>query len=296
VKIVTTGGTGLVGTALRASLATRGDIVVNLSRKGPGPAWNVEEGLLDPAVLAGAEAIVHLAGEPLFGRWTPEKRRRIRASRVDGTALLVRAIGELPPGARPALLVSGSAVGDYGARGEEELDESSAPGAGFLAEVAVAWETEALRAEVHGVRVARIRTGIVQSTRGGMLATTLPFFRMGLGGRVGSGDQWVSWIHLDDWVRLVIHVIDRALTGPILATAPHPERQRVAAETVGRILHRPTFAAAPAAALRLALGRGVADELVLASQKTAPRRVIEAGFEFRFPRLQGALEDLLGKE
>ncbi len=292
-KIVTTGGTGVVGTALRTALAMRGDIVVNLSRRGPGPTWDVEKGILDPAVLAGADAIVNLAGEPLFGRWTPERRRRIRESRVGGTALLVRALGSLPAGARPAVLVSGSAVGYYGDRGEEELEEDSPPGVGFLAEVAAAWETEALRATELGVRVTVVRTGIVQSIRGGALATTLPFFRLGLGGRAGSGEQWVPWIHLDDLVRLLVHRIDRAQSGPILATAPHPERQHRVAEILGRILHRPTFMAAPAAALRLALGRGMADELVLASQKANPKKAIEEGFEFRFPRLEEALRDLL---
>jgi len=292
-KVVTTGGTGVVGTALRTALAMRGDLAVNISRKGPGPTWDVEKGILDPAVLAGADAIVNLAGEPIFGRWTPERRRRIRQSRVDGTALLVRALGSLPAGARPAVLVSGSAVGYYGDRGDEELDEDSPPGVGFLAEVAVGWETEALRATELGVRVTLVRTGIVQSTRGGALATALPFFRLGLGGRAGSGEQWVPWIHLEDLVRLLIHRIDHAVSGPILATAPHPERQRRVAEIVGRILHRPTFAAAPAAALRLALGRGVADELVLASQKTRPKKAIEEGFEFRFPRFEEAMRNLL---
>jgi len=295
VKIVTTGGTGVVGTALRTALAMRGDVAVNISRSGPGPTWDVEKGRLDPAVLAGADALVNLAGEPLFGRWTPERRRRILRSRVDGTALLVSALGTLPAGARPAVFVSGSATGYYGDRGEEELDEDSPPGVGFLAEVAAAWETEALRATELGVRVTVVRTGTVCSTRGGALAATLPFFRLGLGGRAGSGEQWVPWIHVDDMARILIHRIDRASSGPILASAPHPERQRRVAETVGRILSRPTLAAAPRAALRLALGRGVADELVLPSQKTKPKKAIEEGFEFRFPRLDEALRDLLEK-
>jgi uncharacterized protein (TIGR01777 family) len=292
-KIVTTGGTGMVGTALRTALAMRGDIVVNLSRQGPGPTWDVERGVLDPAVLAGADAIVNLSGEPIFGRWTPERRRRIRDSRVVGTALLVNALRSLPSGARPSVLVSGSAVGYYGDRGEEELDEDSPPGVGFLPEVAVAWETEAIRATELGVAVTVVRTGIVQSTRGGALAATLPFFRLGLGGRAGSGQQWVPWIHLDDLVRLLVHRIDRAVSGPLVAAAPHPERQHRVAEIVGDILGRPTFAAAPAAALRLTLGRGVADELVLTSQRTKPKQALSEGFEFRFPRLEDALRDLL---
>jgi uncharacterized protein (TIGR01777 family) len=292
-RVVVTGPTGLVGTALREVLEGRGDAVVGLSRSGSGPTWDVDSGRLDPAALAGADAIVNLAGEPIFGRWTAHHRERIETSRVRGTALLVRSLRALPATARPGVFVSGSAVGYYGDRGDEILDEASPPGTGFLPHVARAWEREAIAARELGVRVALVRTGVVQSTDGGALAVQLPLFRVGLGGRAGSGNQWLPWIHIDDIVALFVFLIDHGLDGPFLGTAPESVRQKDYAHTLGRVLHRPSFGIAPAPMLRLALGRGVADELLLASQRTSPKATLGSGFTFRFPTLEPALRDLL---
>jgi uncharacterized protein (TIGR01777 family) len=292
VRIVGTGLSGLVGSAVRPLLEARGDTVVNLSRSGAGPTWDPEGGTLDPEVLAGADAIVNLAGEPIFGRWTARRRERIRSSRVRGTALLVRTLRSLPPAARPGVFVSGSAVGYYGDRGDDVLDETSAAGAGFLAEVARAWEHEAAAARELGLRVALLRTGIVQSAEGGSLATQLPLFRAGLGGHPGSGRQWLPWVHVADLASLVVHLVDHGHDGPVLGTAPEPVRQKDYARTLGRVLHRPAITPAPAVVLRLAMGR-MADELILASQRTRPNATLATGFRFAHPSLEPALRDLL---
>jgi uncharacterized protein (TIGR01777 family) len=239
--------------------------------------------------LEGVDAVVHLAGEGLVGRWTERKKRAIRESRVDGTRNLVTAMASVDP--RPRTLISMSATGYYGDEGDEPLTEDSPPGRGFLADMVGAWEGEAARAEGLGVRVALLRTGIVLG-RGGALRRLLPAARLGLGGPMGSGRQWWSWVHIRDFAGLVKLALETDLSGPILVASPSPVRQRDLARTLGRLLHRPAWTPAPAWALRLALGE-VSSEL-LWSRRVAPRRAQEGGYGFLFPELEPALRDLLG--
>ena len=248
---------------------------------------------MDVAALEGVEAVVHLAGEPIGQRWTASVRRRIRDSRIQGTRLLASSIALLAN--PPRVLVSGSAMGIYGDRGDEVVDETSAVGHDFLADVAVEWESEADRAGAAGVRVVKIRTGLVLSPHGGALARLLLPFRLGLGGRVGSGRQWVSWIALTDTVRAIRYLIDaKALTGPMNLAAPEPVTNAELASTLGRVLHRPARLPVPATALRLVFGE-MGDATLLASQRMIPRRLLESGFQFSYSTLEAALRHELGR-
>jgi uncharacterized protein len=239
--------------------------------------------------LADADAIVHLAGENVAQRWTADARRRILGSRVEGTRRLVEALAGLPR--RPAALVCASAIGYYGDCGDAILDETSAPGAGFLPEVCVAWEREALAAEALGRRVARLRIGVVLDRRGGALARMLPPFRMGAGGRLGDGRQWMSWIHLDDLAGLFRFALENNLAGPVNAVAPNPARNADFTRTLAGALHRPAFVPVPGFALRLLFGEMA--EVLLGSQRVHPKAAQSAGFRYRFPDLAPALKDLL---
>lgn len=297
-EVFVTGATGLIGRALIGALLARGDRVVAHARSAgaaarlPGGVRTVGGELVAPGrweeELARCDACVHLAGEPLTGRWTPGKKRRIRESRVRSTervAAAIRAGG-------PKVLVSGSAVGFYGDRGDEVLDESSAPGEGFLSEVCRAWEEAAAPAAARA-RVVLLRTGIVLAREGGALPTMVRPFRLFAGGPLGRGDFWQPWIHLADEVGMVLLALDDArVSGPLDATAPEPARNRDVARAIGRALRRPALLPAPVPALRLALGEMA--EVVLASQRVVPRRALELGHRFRFPDLEVALEDLLG--
>jgi uncharacterized protein (TIGR01777 family) len=295
-RIVITGATGFVGRALVNALVERDDEVVAISRD-PGRAqsqlpliaahhsWDELREALD-----GADAIVHLAGETVVGRWTDEKKRAIRESRVLGTRRLVDALAGLDR--RPASLVSASAIGFYGARGDEELYEESGPGDDFLATTGVEWETEAARAAEFGLRVASLRIGIVLGTEGGALEAMLLPFKLGAGGPLGSGKQWWSWIHVDDLVRMFLTAIDEGWTGAWNATAPEPERQARFAKALGRALGRPAILPAPAFALRLILGEFSTE--LLSGKRVLPRRARQAGFAWRFERLDDALADLVG--
>jgi uncharacterized protein (TIGR01777 family) len=251
-------------------------------------AWR-EGGALEPAVVRGVEAIVHLAGAGIADRrWSPEYKRVIRDSRVATTRALVTAIGASPASERPRTLVAASAIGYYGDRGDEPLDESSPPGTGFLPDVCVAWEKESFAARDLGVRVAALRTGIVLDAHGGALAKMLPPFRLGVGGRLGSGTQWMSWITLDDVVALYLFVLANAdVDGPMNAVAPTPVTNAEFTRALGRALGRPTFLPAPALALRLALGE--MGSLLLEGQRVLPKAALAAGFGFREPDLPGAL-------
>jgi uncharacterized protein (TIGR01777 family) len=296
------GATGLVGRRLVAGLLGDGAVVRALSRD-PRAArdaldprirllgWNGAR--VPPDAVDGAEAVVHLAGEPIFrGRLSATRRRRIRTSRVDSTRSLVKVIGALSPAARPEVLVCASAVGFYGDRGDEPLEEDAAPGRGFLAEVCRDWEAAALGAEQHGVRAVALRIGVVLAREGGALALMARPFRLGLGGRLGSGRQWFPWIHADDLVALIRAVArDAAFRGPLNAVAPEPVRNIDLTRALARRLHRPALFPAPAFALRAALGE-LADEL-LGSRRVLPRRALEAGFAFRHAALDGALEEEL---
>ncbi len=286
-KIVVTGSTGLIGSALIPALA--GNEIVRLRR---GMHWDPEHGILDPEVLRGAEAVIHLAAENLDrARWTPRQMAKIRESRVRGTGAVARAIAALAE--RPRVLVSASAVGYYGDRGDEVLDETSGPGTGFLAEVCRAWEEAAAPAAEAGVRVVRMRFGVVLSAHGGALARMLPPFRLGAGGPVGHGRQWVSWITLDDAVAAIRHVLaDESLSGPVNAVSPNPVRNRDFVRALGRAVGRPAVIPAPAFALRLVFGR-VVDEVLLPSQRAVPRRLEQAGFAFRHASIAEALQAVL---
>jgi uncharacterized protein len=298
VRITVTGGTGFIGRRLVKRLLAGGHSVHLLIRHGrTGIEPSLDYSLWDavgsgpPAEsLADADAIIHLAGEPAAQRWTPAARQRIRESRVSGTSLIVQALAALPR--KPSVMVSASAIGYYGSRGDEILTEASPPGAGFLSEVCVEWEKMAGSAEALGVRVVNLRTGVALGAEGGMLARVLPIFRTGAGGRLGSGSQWMSWIHADDLTNLITFALDHTqLRGPVNATSPNPLSNAEFTETLASVLRRPAILPVPAAALRLLFGE-MADVL-LASQRVLPRAVDAAGFRFEYPELRQALEQLL---
>lgn len=280
-RVGITGASGLVGRELTSFLIAGGHTVVPIARDGSTP-------------VDGLDAVVNLAGDPIAdGRWTAEKRRTIRESRVDLTRRLCERLAAAS--ARPAVLVSGSAVGFYGDRGDEALPETAAPGAGFLAETCVAWEAATAPAAAAGIRVVHLRTGIVLSPRGGWLATMTPIARTGAAGPAGSGRQWTPWIDLDDLVGAIHHAIrSPTLAGPVNGCAPEIARNSDVMHALGRALSRPSFVPTPAVALQLALGADKARELVLASQNTRPDALVADGFRFVSPTLEPALRRMLG--
>ena len=293
-RVTVTGGTGLVGTRLVAALRARGDEVTILSRSGAAGAlaWNPLAGPAPVAALAGADAVVNLAGEPIAQRWTGPAREAIRASRIAGTANLIAGIAAASP--RPRVLVSANAVGYYGDRGAERLTEESPAGRGFLAEICVAWEQAALSARTHGARVCVLRTGVALDRRGGALAKMLPPFRLGLGGPVAGGRQYVAWIALADLCGLYLAALDdERYDGVLNATAPTPATNAELSRALGRALHRPAFAPIPGAAVRLLYG--AMSEIVTASQNAVPARALALGHTFTHPDLDGALADALGR-
>jgi len=262
--------------------------------QGPGEAsWDPAAGTIDAGALDGADAVVHLAGAGLGERrWSAARRMQIMASRVDSTTLLCHTMATLDH--PPAVLVNASAVGYYGDRGSEALTEASTPGTGFLAEVCRAWEDATAAAAEAGIRVVRLRSGVVLSAGGGALKRQLPLFRMGVGGRLGHGDQWLSWISLADELGTIVHVLtDTTLDGAVNATAPSPVTNRQFTAALGRALHRPTLLAVPAFALRLALGADMASEMVLAGQRVLPARLSDTGYAFRHPDIDVALAAVL---
>jgi len=291
--VAITGASGLVGRTLAESLETAGNRVrrfVRVARtRDPGTiAWNPDTAKIDREALEGVEGVVHLAGENIAaGRWTRERKRRIRESRVGGTTLLSEALAALDR--RPRVLVAASAIGFYGDRGDELLDERSSRGEGFLPDVAVAWEQATAPASAAGIRVVNLRIGVVLSKAGGALAKMLTPFRMGLGGPIGDGSQYMSWIALDDLVAIIEFVLEGDdLSGPVNAVAPTPVTNTEFARTLGRALGRPSILAAPKFALRLALGE-MANELLLSSTRVHPERLQKANFTFTHPTLNSAL-------
>jgi uncharacterized protein len=293
-RVLITGATGLVGTALQAAFAAKGHDMLLASRSEPRAdnyiQWDVDDaGFAEPARLEGLDAVVHLAGESVFGlRWTDEKKKAIRDSRVDGTRRLVDELSRLKD--RPRVLVAASAVGFYGERGDDEMTESSAAGDTFLAEVAKAWEGEARRAEDAGIRTALLRTGIVLSKDGGALGTMLTPFKLGVGGVIGSGKQWMSWIALDDHIDVINFVIENeSIRGAVNSTSPEPVTNEEFTKTLGAVVYRPTFIPVPEFVVSMALGE-MGDELLLTSTRVIPKRLLDAGFEFRYPDLKPALE------
>jgi uncharacterized protein (TIGR01777 family) len=305
-RIVVAGGTGFLGKPLCERLVARGDEVLVLSR-GAAVAdaawtgtpsvrtvrWTAGESPHETLrAVAGSDVVINLAGESIAGRrWSSEQKARLERSRLDATRALVAAIGTASP--PPRLLLNGSAIGYYGSRGDEELTEASRPGTDFLARLATRWETEAMRAASITTAVALVRTGIVLARGGGALEQMVPPFRIGVGGPMGPGDQYMSWIHLEDWMALVLWMTTSEIEGPVNAVAPAPVTNAVFAATLGKVLKRPAVLRAPAFALRLLLGE-MAEPLLLFSQRVVPTRALESGFVFRYARLEEALADLLG--
>ena len=295
-RILVSGASGLIGRALMASFRGDGLSPIRLVRsQADGRSailWDPGSRRFDTSAANGADVVVHLAGENIAsGRWTAKRRRAIRESREVGTRLICEGLATMDP--RPSVLVSASATGFYGSRGDEELDEQSSSGSGFLAEVCRTWEAATEPAARAGIRVVNLRFGVVLDKGGGALAKMLPIFRLGLGGRVGDGAQWMSWVTLEDCVRAIRHAVDQPISGAVNAVAPVPVRNRDFATALGRHLGRPTLFPAPAVALRLALGQ-MADETLLASSRVIPQRLTDAGFAFRSPTIDEGLRAALG--
>ena len=297
-NILVTGARGLIGRALVPFLASAGHRVIRLVRSKAGSgagdvAWDPTAGTLDRAAFGGLDAVVHLAGENIFGRWTASKKARIRDSRGRATQLLCESLAQLSP--PPRVLVCASAVGYYGDRGAEALREESAPGNSFLAEVCQEWEAATQVATDRGIRVVNLRLGMVLTPAGGALVTMLLPFRLGLGGRFGSGRQFMSWIALDDLLEVVRHALTtEGLRGPVNAVSPNPVTNLEFTRILGRVLSRRTLFPVPGFAAHLVLGE-MADALLLASARVDPARLLATGFRFRFPELESALRHLLGK-
>jgi uncharacterized protein (TIGR01777 family) len=295
-KILVSGVSGPIGTALLPSLRTNGCAVVRLVR---GPAKGDDQISWDPAVplepqtVSGFDAVIHLAGESIFGRWTEAKKSNIRDSRIVGTFNLASALAQADD--KPRIFVCGSAIGYYGNRGDEVLRENSAPGTGFLAEACQDWEEATTPAVQADIRTAHIRTGIVLSPKGGALGAMLTPFKLGLGGRTGSGQQWMSWIDVRDMVGAIHHILKNDLIqGPVNMVAPKPVRNEEFAKTLASVLSRPAIFPLPAFAVKLAFGE-MGEELLLSSQKVEPSKLISSGYPFRYRDLRKSLEAILGR-
>ena len=298
-RILITGSSGLIGSALVAHLTDQGHQIVRLARRAVAPGedvavWDPAAGKLELSALEQTDAVVHLAGENIgASRWTSERKRRIRESRVRSTRLLSESLAQLA--VPPSVLVSASAVGFYGSRGDEVLTEESPAGSGFLSDVCKEWEAAAEPARQKGIRVVNLRTGMVLSSKGGALQAMLPPFKAGVGGKLGDGRQFVSWIAIDDLIRAISHIIaTESLSGPVNAVSPNPVRNIKMTKALGRVLRRPTILSVPAFALRLALGE-MADGLLLSSQRVEPRRLLDTGFTFQFSDFETSLRHLLGR-
>jgi uncharacterized protein (TIGR01777 family) len=296
-RVAVTGSHGLIGSVLVPFLTTGGHSAVRLVRARPKPddvLWDPATGQLDGGSLSGVDAVVHLAAESIAAsRWTESHKRRIRESRVVGTRRLCETIARLD--APPHTLISASAVGFYGDRGDEQLTEDSSAGTGFLADLAGDWEAATEPARAAGIRVVELRLGVVLSPRGGALRTLLPPFRLGLGGRLGTGSQWMSWASIDDVIGAIHHVLmGDDIAGAVNLVAPEAVTNREFTETLGQVLGRPTLLPVPSSVLRIAIG-GMADEALLASARVVPVRLQQAGYRFRHPSLAHALSHVLGK-
>jgi uncharacterized protein (TIGR01777 family) len=287
-NLLVSGAGGLVGTAVITELRRREHEVRALER---GTMWDVASGRLTLGEFR-PDAVIHLAGESIAeGRWTAEKKRRIRESRVEATERLAQSLAKLEP--KLKVFISASAVGIYGDRGEEKLTEASGRGEGFLAEVCAGWETAAEPLRRAGVRVVNVRIGVVLNGKGGALAKMLPIFRLGLGGKLGSGTQWMSWIALDDLVRGILFLVENEkAAGAFNAVAPEPVRNHEFTKTLARVLRRPAIFKVPKIPLRMMLGE-FADAALLVSQRVYPERLRELGFEFKYPKLESALRSML---
>lgn len=296
-NVTITGASGTIGRRLVKAVGAANHSVGVLARhvRTDMPAgvrvweWDAVKGPPPPESLADADAVIHLAGEPVSQRWTAAAKDRIRDSRVQGTHHLVEGLAALPR--RPSVLISASAVGYYGSRGDEVLTEHAPAGTGFLSEVCQAWEAEADRACALGIRVVKIRTGVVLAKKGGALGKMLPLFRAYLGGTAGSGRQWMSWIHQDDLTALMVHALVHPMAGAVNATAPHPATNAEFTRALAAALGRPAMLPVPGVVLRVLLGE--MSEVLLASQRVLPEAARRAGFAFRYPELDHALKNLL---
>jgi uncharacterized protein (TIGR01777 family) len=297
VDVVISGAGGLIGSALSASLQAAGHRVLRLRRGGVTDGdvigWDPDAGRIDAPALEGIDAVVHLAGEGIGEkRWTDEQKRRIRDSRVRGTAVLAAAVATRED--KPKVFVSGSAIGIYGSRGDELLTEDSPPGDDFLAHVAVDWEAESQAAAEAGVRTVNLRTGIVLAKQGGALKNMLVPFKLGLGGKQGSGKQWMSWVSLADEITAIRTVIDeQQFSGPVNVVAPNPVTNDEFAHTLARVLHRPAVLPTPLLPLKLRYGAELVESLLLVSQRVVPAKLEARGFNFQAPVLEPALEAIL---
>lgn len=298
-KIAIAGAGGLLGTRLCELLKECGYHLFRLVRPGSSAThgadsipWDPRQGMLDPNHLAGMDAVIHLGGENLAsGRWTRARKRRIVGSRLRSTTLLSRALAAMT--SPPRVFLCASAVGFYGNRGEELLDETAAAGEGFLADLALAWEASAVPAKDAGIRVVHCRIGVVLAEQGGALAKMLPVFRLGLGGRAGKGRQYMSWIAIEDVVRAILFCLENnGITGPVNMVAPNPVTNAEFAGKLGRVLRRPSILPLPAAAVHALLGE-MGQELLLKGARVSPARLLESGFQFRYPRLEPALRAIL---
>ena len=289
-KILITGSHGLVGSQLHSMLTQQGHSVYRLSRSKKAPiCWDPERGEIDKSILEGFNAVIHLAGENIAsGRWTAEKKARIRESRIKGTKLLSETLASLA--SPPEVLISASAIGFYGDRGDEVLNEDSARGTGFLSELCEEWESATEAARERGIRVATLRIGVVLSSEGGALTKMLPPFQMGAGGRLGSGEQYMSWVSLNDLVGIVEHVLGhKELIGAINAVAPNPVRNKQFTSALGASLHRPTIFPVPEPVLNFLLGE-MANELLLSSAKVQPKKLLDSHYVFQDPEIQQFLQ------
>ncbi len=299
-KVAITGSHGLIGSALVSSLEDDGHQVTRLVRGqtsgGHEVAWDPATGTIDSDALEGHDAVVHLAGVGIGDhRWTDEHKAAVLDSRLKGTGLLATTLAGLRR--PPAVLASGSAVGYYGDRGDEELTEASGPGSGFLADVVRQWEAAAAPAAEAGIRVASLRSGVVQASKGGALKKQLPAFKAGLGGRLGSGRQWLSWIAIDDEVGAIRHVLGSPdIVGPVNLCAPAPVTNGEFTNALGKVLHRPTAVPTPTTALRLLFGREMVAEMLLGGQRVLPKVLESTGYVFAHPELSAALAAVIGKD
>ncbi|HBR57471.1 MAG TPA: TIGR01777 family protein [Blastocatellia bacterium] len=297
-RILITGASGLIGKAIAATLREKGNELILASRSEPAAAedirWDAHTGFSveDLQRLEGLDVVIHLAGESVSGlRWTEDKKKAIRDSRVDGTRTMIETFAKLKT--KPRMFITASAIGFYGDRGDEELTETSAAGDNFLSDVCREWEAESRRAEDLGIRTVLLRTGIVLSKNGGALAAMLLPFKLGVGGVVGSGEQWMSWIALDDMVGIIEFAIENEnLRGAVNVTSPNPVKNAEFTGTLGEVLYRPTILPLPGFAVNLVFGE-MGDALLLASSKVFPKRLLDAGFQFQYPDLKPALTHVL---
>ena len=296
-KVVLTGASGLLGRALVSSLRDDGHAAIRLVRRPPAAAdeaqWDPQSGHVDPAALLGADAVINLAGPGLGDRpWTPARKRMLLDDRVSATRTITEAMAAAEP--PPRVLLSMSGTGFYGTPGDQVVTEAAPQGDGYVAQIAAAWEQATAPAADAGIRVVRMRTGVVLSANGGAFGRLLPIFRLGLGGRLGSGRQWWSWVALSDYVSAVRFLLDHGeVDGPVNVTAPVPITNADLTKAMGRVLHRPTFTIAPGFALKLPL-RDFAEDL-LGGQRSVPQRLLDAGFDFEHPSFEPALRAVLDK-